>query len=81
MSCNNRIKPMRRSAFRSVQHSGAASALLLMAHPHRWALSREYMRKTIIRRLKHAPMSGRQSQRFAAVLRNDSERRQKTHDT
>jgi hypothetical protein len=32
---NQRIEPMRRSAFRLVVHSGAADALLLMAHPGR----------------------------------------------
>lgn len=32
---NQRIEPMRRSAFRLVSHSGAIDALLLMAHPGR----------------------------------------------
>jgi uncharacterized BrkB/YihY/UPF0761 family membrane protein len=32
-----RIEPMRRSAFRLVSHSGVVSALPLMAHPQRWA--------------------------------------------
>ena len=32
---NQRIEPMRRSAFRLVPHSGAVDALLLMAHPWR----------------------------------------------
>jgi hypothetical protein len=34
---NLRIEPMRRSAFRLVQHAGAVDALLLMAHPKRSA--------------------------------------------
>src|ERR1035441_5395602 len=33
---NQRIEPMRRSAFRLAPHSGAPVALLLMAHPGRW---------------------------------------------
>ena len=34
---NQRIEPMRRSAFRFVPDSDAVDALLLMAHPFRWA--------------------------------------------
>ena len=33
---NQRIEPMRGSAFRSVPYSGTSGALSLMAHPHRW---------------------------------------------
>jgi hypothetical protein len=32
---NQRIEPMRRSAFRFALHSRALAALLLMAHPQR----------------------------------------------